>query len=369
MRIPPIVSLVGRLGGEPNPRQGGLVTAGSQTGYRIHAWGGEPVWESFDLSEPGPGEVVVDVEACGVGLTVLNSIRGDLGNDPGLLPRVPGHELVGVVSHVGPEADEGLIGQRVVAYFYLACGSCAECLAGREPLCQRLGGYVGVHRDGGYAPHVVLPAPNVIPIPSDLDPISATVVADAVATPVHVAARTALTDEDRVVVIGAGGGVGIHMAQVARLASPDVVGLDVTNAKLEAIESVGVRALDSSDLSSLSGLFAERPPTVVIDLVGSESLGSWAIDVLGPGGRLVALTTFVDRPVTIHYRDFVFREISLLGSRYATKAEVASAADLVASGKVKPVIGEVVGPSHLLPLHDRLRSGELVGRGALSWKT
>jgi D-arabinose 1-dehydrogenase-like Zn-dependent alcohol dehydrogenase len=158
------------------------------------------------------------------------------------------------------------------------------------------------------------------------------------------------------------------MVQVARLTTEDVVGLDVTRPKLDAIESVGVRALDSSDLSSLSGLFAEGPPTVVVDLVGSEQIGSWAIDALGPGGRLVALTTFVDRPVTIHYRDFVFREISLLGSRYATKAEVTSAANLVATGQVHPVIGQVVGPADLLSLHDRLRSGELAGRGALSWK-
>jgi propanol-preferring alcohol dehydrogenase len=368
MRIPPIVSLVGRLGGEPNPRQGGLVTVGSQTGYRIHAWGREPVWETFELLEPSLGEVKVEVEACGVGLTVLNSIRGDLGNGPGLLPRVPGHELAGVVSQVGPEVDDGLIGRRVVAYFYLACGSCAECLAGREPLCQRLGGYVGVHRDGGYAPHVVLPNANVIPIPSGLDPISATVVADAVATPVHVVTRAALTDEDRVVVIGAGGGVGIHMVQVARLRTEEVVGLDVTRAKLDAIESTGVRAVDSSDLSSLTDIFVKGPPTVVIDLVGSEAISSWALDALGPAGRLVALTTFVDRPVTIRYRDFVFREISLLGSRYATKAEVAVAADLVASGDVKPVIGQVVGPADLPSLHDHLRAGDLVGRGALRWK-
>ena len=70
----------------------------------------------------------------------------------------------------------------------------------------------------------------------------------------------------------------------------------------------------------------------------------------------------------MQYRDLVFREISLLGSRYATKAEVATAADLVATGKVQPVIGQVVGPDDLLSLHGRLRTGELVGRGALSWR-
>jgi D-arabinose 1-dehydrogenase-like Zn-dependent alcohol dehydrogenase len=63
------------------------VSVASQTGYRIHTWGGDPVWESFDRAEPGPGEVLIEVEACGVGLTVLNAIRGDLGDDPGLLPR------------------------------------------------------------------------------------------------------------------------------------------------------------------------------------------------------------------------------------------------------------------------------------------
>ena len=340
----------------------------SQTGYRIHAWGTEPVRETFDRAGPLPGEVLIEVEACGVGLTVLNSIRGDLGNDPGLLPRVPGHELVGVVAETGSEADRGLVGRRVVAYFYLTCGSCLECRAGREPLCMRLGGFVGVHRDGGYAPHVVLPASNVIPIPASLDPIAATVVADAVATPVHVATRAALTSEDRVVVIGAGGGVGIHMIQVARLTTAEVVGLDVTGEKLGAIESIGARAVDSSDFTSIPSLFANGPPTVVIDLVGLDTAGSWAVDTLAPGGRLVVLTTFIDRPVTIHYRDFVLREISLLGSRYATKAEVATAADLVATGKVQEVIGQVVGPADLLSLHDRLRAGELVGRGALNWR-
>jgi D-arabinose 1-dehydrogenase-like Zn-dependent alcohol dehydrogenase len=344
------------------------VNVGSQTGYRIHAWGTEPVQESFDRVGPGLGEVLIAVEACGVGLTVLNSIRGDLGNDPALLPRVPGHELVGVVTEAGSEADQRLVGRRVVAYFYLTCGSCVECRAGRVPLCRNLGGFVGVHRDGGYAPYVVLPTSNVIPIPESLDPIEATVVADAVATPVHVATRATLTADDRVVVIGAGGGVGIHMIQVARLTTADVVGLDVTSEKLGAIESVGVRAVDSSDFKSLPSLFADGPPTVVVDLVGLDTAGSWAVDTLAPGGRLVVLTTFVDRPITMQYRDFVFREISLLGSRYASKAEVATAADLVATGKVQPVIGQVVGPDDLLSLHARLRAGELVGRSALSWR-
>ena len=340
----------------------------TQTGYRIHKWDADPVWETFDLPAPGPGEVTVSVEACGVGLTVLNAIRGDLGNDPSLLPRVPGHELVGMVTAAGPGVDLGLVGHRVVAYFYLACGTCPECRGGQDSLCRNLSGYVGVHRDGGYAPFVLLPAANVIQVPDDLDPISATVVPDAVATPVHVAARAGLGRDDRVVVIGAGGGVGIHMVQVALLETADVVGLDVTRQKLNAVEAVGARAIDSSDFSSLPHLFSDGPPTAVIDFVGSATTGAWALDCLAPSGRLVALTTFVDRLIPIDYRNLVFRETAVLGSRYATKAEVATAGDLVATGKVKPMIGRAVGPVDLLPMHEALRTKQLVGRGALIWE-
>lgn len=344
-----------------------MTSPDEQTGYRIHRWNTDPNWEEFELPQPGPGEVTIRVEACGVGQTVLNAIRGDLGNHPGLLPRVPGHELAGRITEVGPDVERHLLGRRVVAYFYLTCGSCDECLAGQDSLCRNLAGFVGVHRDGGYAPYAVLPAANVIRVPDGLDPIAATVVPDAVATPVHVAARAAITRDDRVVVIGAGGGVGIHMIQVALLKTADVIGFDVTQDKLTAIEAHGVRAMDSSDFSSIPSPFTDGPPTVVIDLVGSAAATTWSMDSLGARGRLVALTTFVTRPISVEHRDFVFREISLIGSRYASKTEVAAAADLVVTGRVDPVIGEVVRPAELLALHAKLRTRQLIGRGALAW--
>jgi NADPH:quinone reductase-like Zn-dependent oxidoreductase len=84
------------------------------TGYRIHQWGGPLRWDVFDVQPPGAGEVMVRVEACGIGLTVLNCIRGDLTNDSARLPRVPGHEIVGVVDAVGP-GTSWRVGDRVMA--------------------------------------------------------------------------------------------------------------------------------------------------------------------------------------------------------------------------------------------------------------
>ena len=77
-------------------------------GYRIHQWGGPLRWEAFDVPDPQAGEIRIRVEACGIGLTVLNCIRGDLANDAARLPRVPGHEIVGTVEAVGAGVTSSL---------------------------------------------------------------------------------------------------------------------------------------------------------------------------------------------------------------------------------------------------------------------
>lgn len=285
----------------------------AQRGYRVYAWGQAPVFEEFAVPRPGPGEVLVDVEACGVGLTVLNCIDGQLADDQALLPRVPGHELAGRVVEAGSGADPALVGRRVVAYFYLSCGTCTTCAAGRQSRCERLAGWVGVHRDGGYAPWVTLPAANAIPVPDDLDPVAATVVPDAVATPVHVCGtRARVTPEDRVAVIGAGGGVGAHLIQVAALHGARVAGLDRTDEKLTLVERLGARPVASGDIDAVDHrLWPDGGPSVVVDLVGSTSTLAWSARALVPGGRLVVLTTFRDRRLSLDPRELVFREIAV----------------------------------------------------------
>ena len=198
----------------------------------------------------------------------------------------------------------------------------------------------------------------------------ATVVPDAVATPVHVCGtRAQLGPDDRVVVIGAGGGVGAHLAQVARLHGAQTVALDVVPAKLEALEALGLRAVDGRELAAEAAraLWREGAPTAIVDLVGSEETLRWSAAALGMGGRLLVLTTFRDRRFSVDPRALVFNESAVIGSRYASRAEVLRAAELVACGDVRAVIGDTVGPERVLELHARLERGDLLGRGALTW--
>lgn len=325
-----------------------------------------------ELPEPVPGEdeLVVDVEACGVGLTVLNCMGGDLGDDPAALPRVPGHELVGRVSSVGPRVSATSVGERVAAYFYLFCGRCRSCLRGEEPLCERLAGFLGVHRDGGYAERAVLPERNAIKLPHDGDPALATTIPDAIATSVHVARRAAIGPGQRVVVIAAGGGVGIHMVQVIGAFGAEVLGLDAVTAKLDYLrDELGVSALDSSDFAAveLPARWGGRAD-VVVDLLGQPDSLTWSVAHLAPGGRLVTLTTFRGVEFPVSPRELVLSQLSVLGSRYATRHEVREAATLVAAGRVRPVVGRRTTIDEVEELHRDLRAGRLIGRGAVVWK-
>ncbi|HEY5619848.1 MAG TPA: alcohol dehydrogenase catalytic domain-containing protein [Vicinamibacterales bacterium] len=339
-------------------------------GYRIHQWGGPLRWESFDVPPPQPGEVLIRVEACGIGLTVLNCIRGDLANDAARLPRVPGHEVVGRVEALGAGVTSPPVGTRVMAYFYLVCGRCSACQSGHDSLCANLAGWVGVHRDGGYAAFTVLPAGNVIPLPQSLPAAVATAIPDAIATPLHVCkTRARIQQGDRVGVIGAGGGVGIHMVEMATLFGARVAGLEASESKFDIIQRMGgVPVLSRSfDDIRLPRDWDGGTPTVVIDLVGSKDSLTWALASLPLGGRLVVLTTFRDVDIRISPRDLVLREISLLGSRYASKAELRESAELVAAGKIHPVVSRVVPPTNVEDVHRALLEGRLIGRGAMDW--
>src|SRR5579875_180719 len=333
----------------------------------LHEWGARPVLEQAADPEPAPGAAVVEVAACGVGLTTRNCTRGDLGDDPGLLPVVPGHELVGTVIAVGAGADPDLLGALVTPHFYLFCGRCRRCLGGEEPLCERPGGVIGVHRDGGLAEQVALPARNLVRLPAGVGAAEATVIADAVATPVHVARRAGIVPASRVAVLGAGGGVGAHMVQVAAVAGAAVLGLDVDPRKLAVLErDLGVAAADASDLGRARLPAAWRGGAdVIVDLVDSPETAAWGLAHLDAGGRLVLLTTFRGIAARVEPRDMVLRQASVLGSRYASRAEILDAADLVRRGAVRPVIGARTGLAGAAALLGRIDSNDVPGRGVV----
>jgi D-arabinose 1-dehydrogenase-like Zn-dependent alcohol dehydrogenase len=309
----------------------------------LHELGGPLKLEDVPKPQPGPGEVLVRVRACGLGLTLVWN-RNGRGGTAGKLPRIIGHEVAGDVAEVGPFVEGFTPGDRVNVYYYLTCGNCRWCNRGRDDLCDHHAGVVGRQIDGGLAEYVKLPARNICHIPPEVSYADAAVTADAIATPVHVLReRAQLRAPDTVLVVGAGGGVGIHMVQMAKvLGASRVIAVDISAEKLTLAKENGADdTINSREVSfdaEVRRLTNGRGVDVVVEMVGVAETLERSLHSLGTGGRLVWVGSY-DGKATLPVTQGSLRgECLLMGTRYCARHELAEAVELVASGRIRPVI-------------------------------
>lgn len=327
------------------------------------------VLETLPDPEPGPGEAVARVLACGSGLTIQHIKAGRL---PAEFPRVIGHEITGEIVAVGAGVTGLKTGDPVTAYYYLNCGHCRWCLSSLEPLCVNTGGNVGRNCDGGYAEYIKLAAHIFLKLPEGLDykarPAEIGIVGDAVATPLKVLKRARVKAGETVAIIGAGGGVGIHMVMLARWAGTRVIAIDIAAGKFDACRAAGAdEVFDASSgniTEALLELTGGEGVDVVVDFVSAAATLEAGAAALGRRGRLVTLGGAGEKfQVSAH--DMLMKEQDLLGSRYVTRAEIMDALDLVARGDITPLVTDIRPLEQAEALHERLEKGGITGRAAL----
>jgi D-arabinose 1-dehydrogenase-like Zn-dependent alcohol dehydrogenase len=282
------------------------------------------------------------------------------------VPRVLGHEYAGTVAAVGAGVDDWAEGDAVTGTFYLFCGRCRRCAGGRETLCEKFAGYIGVAVDGAFAEYIVVPARNLVPIPEGVDLRFAGIVADAVATPYHLATKRApIKPGTSVAVIGAGGGVGVHMAEVAQAFGGTVAAVDRDPAKLKELRELGYDAVVDASAASWTDDLMDAvggPVDVVVDMVSSPATLTGAVAVLGPAGTFVAVGFDPEVSMQVDPAQLVLKELVITGTRYATRAEIAESLDLVAAGAVRCVVGARFPLDKVQDAFDAITGNEVFGR-------
>jgi propanol-preferring alcohol dehydrogenase len=340
----------------------------------LHEHGKPMILETLPIPEVGPGEVLVRVRACGLGLTLVWNRDGrgfGRGSERDKLPRIIGHEVAGDVVEVGPGVTNFKTGNRVIIYYYLTCGDCRWCDVGREDLCDNHAGYVGRQIDGGLAEYMKLPARNLCHIPPEVSYVDGAVAADAIATPMHVLQeRARLKASETVLILGAGGGVGIHMVQMARALAGRVIAVDISDHKLALARDVGAdETINTCKMAfdeEARRLTGGRGVDVVVELVGTSETMKASVRSLGKGGRLVFVGTYdADAAVTFNPRLLVGNEIILTGSRYCSRHDLAKTVEMVARGRIRPIVTRTCRLEETNEVLRMIEGKELAGRAAV----
>jgi D-arabinose 1-dehydrogenase-like Zn-dependent alcohol dehydrogenase len=322
----------------------------------------------------GPNEALIRVRACGAGLTVVIMIA-----TPGRItayPRIPGHEIAGEIVEAGSEVRTFKAGQRVTNHYYLTCGHCRYCRSGRETLCENFRGNVGQGCDGGYAEYVALPERNLVAIPDGVTDLEAAVASDAIATPYHACHKEAqVSPGDNVLVIGGGGGVGIHMVQMARLCGGRVIVAEVGEEKMELARTMGadevIDARRGELVKQVRALTDGRGVEAAIDMVGASETLSACLASLAPAGRMVIIGSKpkavygADPSFVVNPQEFMRQAQEIHGSRYVNNEEILRTLELVRHKRIKAVVNRTFPLEEAEQVHELLRRNAIAGRAAL----
>ena len=289
-----------------------------------------------DRAKPvaGPGEAIVRIAATAVCHTDLAIYTGE---HPGVrYPVVMGHESTGVIDSIGDGVTGIKPGQHVIINPIITCGQCDSCLRGAGHLCRNAGLF-GREVEGSMGEYVNLAARYVHPLPDRLPLADATLI-ETLATVRHSQVRLGLKAGESVVVIGQGTTGLLHTRLAVLAGANPVIAVSRTRWKLDMATQMGAHhAIDltaEKAVGEVTRLTGGSGADVVIDTAGGASVLMAAIDMLRPGGRLSPYA--ISRECCPGFTTFpmYYKEISIIGSRALTDADMAPSIDLVASGKI-----------------------------------
>lgn len=292
----------------------------------------------------GAEDLIVAVSGCGVCATDLKIVAGHVPSTR--LPHILGHENAGVVATVGTAVTGFRPGDKVCTHFYVPCLTCANCRAGRTNICLALSGgtvagRLGFEWPGGYAEFIRVPARVAVPLPPAASAEEICIAADAIATPYHALhTRLRVAAGQILVLLGAGGGLGVHAVQLARAAGVRVVAVDQGPARLRLARDLGAdECVDTATPGAWEELLRRgRFADGVVDFAGSSALGAAATQLLKPGGRYVIVGYRYAEAFPLPYQPAVSCELDILGARGSTTADLRAAVGLILGGRVRPIV-------------------------------
>ncbi len=306
-------------------------------------------WEEWALPAPAAGEVVVAVRAVGICGSDVHGFTGESGRR--VPPLVMGHEATGEVVELGPAVPADWLGRRVVLQPFVWCGECDMCRSGRTNLCRRRQ-FFGATIGGAMAERLVAPVRNLVPLPDALSFAHGTL-AEPSSVALHAVHRAGDLRGKTALIAGCGPIGLLTLLAAQRAGAGAVVMTDVVPERLALARALGAQAaVDPRDegwrgqVAELAGV-ANGEFDVAFDAVGITATFQQAIQVLRPGGSVIALGGWQTVPVNLG--PLVAREIVVRGTFNFTPQEFEEACQAL-TGEAVARLNQIVTATY--PLHD-----------------
>jgi propanol-preferring alcohol dehydrogenase len=332
----------------------------------LHEFGQPLTLEEVARPVPREGEVLLQVEACGVCHSDLHLVSGDWPAFAKIVkrPLIPGHEVVGRVAELGVGVDPALRGARVgVGWVFWSCGACSNCLEGYENICQNRE-IAGVTVSGGYAEFMIARATHVIPVPDSISPAEAAPLFCAGVTVYRALRRSGVEPGQRVAVFGVGG-LGHLAVQIAHSMGAEVVAVDVDDAKLAlARESGAQKSINSAKQDAGRELRGSGGVHVALVATPAKAAYDTAFAVSRAGGA-VTIVGLPSEPLTFDAVKFARNESRILTSVVGTRQDVRETLALAAAGKLHCHV-ERRPLEQINEIFEAMRRGTLLGRVVLA---
>ncbi len=321
-----------------------------------------------DYKDPvaGPGEVLVRVRACALNHVDLLLLNGVFPPPEGL-PHVNGCEVAGSLAAVGPDVTGLAVGQRVMVFPGFSCGRCDYCHLGQRTVCLRYG-YLGAHRDGGYAELVKVPAENIVSLHDSISFEAGAAVPLAMLTSWHaLVAQAKLGPGQAVLVHAAGSGVGSAAIQIAKLIGARVITTVGSDEKVEFAKKLGadhvVNYRTQDFVEEVRRWTGKRGVDVAIEHIGGETLER-TIYCLSRLGTLVTIGSHATHWGRMDLRHVYSKNLRILGTNLGTILELRTIVDQMAQGRLKAIVDRVFplteARAAVQYLLDRKNQGKLV---------
>jgi alcohol dehydrogenase len=310
--------------------------------------------EERDLPEPGPHEVRVRVQACGVCHSDAALIDGHM---PGLsYPRVPGHEVIGHVDALGPDVEGWRVGERAgVGWFPGACGRCGHCRRGDTFACEVIQGATGITRDGGYATHMLAHASALARVPDELDAVESVPLLCAGVTTFNALRNSGARGGDVVAIQGVGGLGHLGVQFAARLGFRTVA-VNRGRDKEALARSLGAHDyIDSEAQDPAATLQALGGARAILATVTNREAMEAVSGGLAVNGTLLVIGAV--GPLTVNSLDLLQKRAAVKGWYSGTSADSEDTLDFSKLAAIRSM-NEVFPFEQAQAAYDRMMSGK-----------